>query len=263
MDPNKIYCGDCMELFKGLDDNSVNLVVTSPPYNVGIRYDTYVDRVPWNEYYDWCRGWMKEVYRVMKPDGRFCLDHYLSLGAGGVKKKYTGSLDNRHSPAMDLNCIATDIGFKHHGVAEWMDVTLTKRTAWGSWLSASAPYVNSPFEVILVMYKDHWKRDNKGISTITKGEFMEACSGVWKLPTEHRRGGGRKNKPGCPAPFPVALPRRCINLLTYEGDLVLDPFMGNGSTAVAAKETKRSYIGFEISPSYCKYAEERLNYVQV
>jgi site-specific DNA-methyltransferase (adenine-specific) len=246
---NKIYCMDCMDLFKQIPDNTINLVVTSPPYNVNVKYDLYNDLRPWDEYYDWCRKWLKEIHRVLAPDGRFCLDQYLSLGWVG----------HRHSPAMDLNWIATrEIGFQHHGVAEWMDTTLTKRTAWGSWISPSAPYVNSPFEVITIFYKDHWKLDRKGEATITKEEFMEACSGVWKLPTEHTR-GGKNGKRGCPAPFPVSLPRRCINLLTYKGDIVMDPFMGNGSTAVAAKQTGRQYLGSENSPDYVAYSDERLS----
>jgi site-specific DNA-methyltransferase (adenine-specific) len=131
-----------------------------------------------------------------------------------------------------------------------MDITLTKRTAWGSWLSASAPYINSPFEGVLILYKDRWKRDTKGVSTISKDEFIEACHGIWKIQPERNR------EP--PAAFPVALPRRCINLLTYEGDIILDPFNGSGSSSVAAKETGRRYIGFELSPNYCEYANKRL-----
>jgi DNA modification methylase len=87
----------------------------------------------WDAYYTWCKEWLSEIYRVLKPDGRFCLNHYLSLGQS----------DNRHAPLMDLNYICTrEIGFKHHGLACWDDITLTKRTAWGSWISASAPYIN-------------------------------------------------------------------------------------------------------------------------
>ena len=238
---DKIYCGDCLDLFPEVDDNSVDLVVTSPPYNLGVGYDVYVDEIPWPDYYRWSKKWMKEVYRVLKPDGRFCLNHYFSCGWVG----------HRSAPLQNLGCIAEDAGFKHHGVAVWDDKTLTKYTAWGSWLSASSCYINSPYEGILILYKDVWKKDHKGISTITKEEFIESCLGIWKLPTERCRDG-------CPAPFPVALPRRCINLFTYKGELVLDPFMGGGSTAMAAIETGRHFIGFEVSKKYCKIAEERI-----
>ena len=111
--------------------------------------------------------------------------------------------------------------------------------------------MNSPYECILILFKERWKRDTKGMSTITKEEFVETSYGTWNIPTERKR--------DIPSPFRVALPRRCINFLTYKGDLVLDPFMGSGSTAVAAKQTGRNYLGFEISSSYVAYADARLS----
>jgi site-specific DNA-methyltransferase (adenine-specific) len=243
LDIDQIYCGDSLELIKKIDSNSVDLAVTSPKYNLGIKYDSCDDFVPWDEYYDWCRSWMKEVYRVLKPDGRFCLNHYISCGMA----------KHRSAPLMNLNAICEfEIGFKHHGFVLWDDRTISKRTAWGSWMSASAVYVNSPHEGITILYKDHWKKDTKGESTITKEEFMEATTGIWKLSPEKHRGG-------CPAPFPVSLPKRCINLLTYKGDLVLDLFNGGGTTCIAAKQTGRHYIGMDMSRSYCDDAIEWLN----
>ena len=149
-----------------------------------------------------------------------CLNHYLSCGTAEI----------RFAPLMSLNSIAESLGFKHHGIAIWDDRTITKRTAWGSWMSASAPYLNSPYEGILVLYKDRWKKDVGGESTILSTEFMESCSGIWKIQPE--------TKYQTIANFPVALPRRCINLFTYKGQSVLDPFMGAGSTAVAAKQNR-------------------------
>jgi len=223
-----------------MEDGSVDLVFTSPPYNIGISYDVYNDNQPWDEYYEWCKEWLKELFRVLKDDGRCCIVHYLSLGKA----------NNRHSPLMEINHIALDLGYKHHGLAIWWDITLTKLTAWGSWLSASAPYINSPFEGILIMYKDKWKKKSKGKTSISKEEFMEACSGIWKIPPERKR----KH----PAPFPVALAERAIKLLSYEGDIVFDPFCGSGTTLVAAKKLNRSYIGMDISEKYCDMARKRL-----
>lgn len=241
MEINKIYQGDCLELMKQIDDESVDLVITSPPYNIGIDYDSWNDDVDWEKYYSWCKEWMKEIYRVLKIDGRFCLNHYLCLGTAKA----------RHSPLMELNQIAVkEIGFKHHAVCVWTDRTLTKRTAWGSWKSASAPYINTPYEGILILYKQDWKKHRKGVSTISKDKFMELCSGVWNMQPE-RKGLTKAN-------FPIELPSNCINLLSYEEDVVLDPFMGSGTTAVACKQLNRNFIGFEISESYCKIAEKRL-----
>ena len=238
---NAVYCGDCLELLPQLDDNSIDLVVTSPPYNIGVKYDSCNDEQPWSEYYKWCRKWIREIFRILKPDGRFCLNHYLSCG-------WTG---HRSNPAMNLNAIAMEEGLQEHGVAVWDDRTLTKFSAWGSWMSAAAPYVNSPHECIILFYKDHWKKDRVGESTITGKEFMEACSGVWKIQPEQDR--------ITPAPFPLALPLRCINLLSFKGDLVLDPFCGGGTTCLAAKVAGRDYIGFELSPHYSDIARQRLN----
>jgi site-specific DNA-methyltransferase (adenine-specific) len=232
---------DCVKGLKKLPDNSIDLCVTSPPYNCGIEYDSYDDNQEWDKYYTWCREWLTEVYRVLKPDGRFCLNHYLSLGQS----------DNRHAPLMDLNYICThDIGYKHHGLACWYDITLTKRTAWGSWISASCPYINSPLEGILILYKERWHKDNKGVSDIGGKEFMQSCSGIWKLQPE-MNGLTKAN-------FPVSLPMRCIKLLSYKGDVVLDPFSGSATTAYAAKVTGRKYVGFELSENYWKIGNRRL-----
>jgi site-specific DNA-methyltransferase (adenine-specific) len=232
---------DCLDGMKEIPENMIDLVVTSPPYNLGIQYDSYDDNKTLKEYFNWCNDWLKECYRILKPDGRICLNHYFSCGTSEI----------RFAPLMRLNCIAEDIGFRHHGVATWDDRTLTKRTAWGSWISASAPYVNSPFEGILIMYKERWKKDAIGESTILPEDFMEACSGIWKIQPEHTY--------QTIANFPVSLSARCINLLSYKGDIILDPFIGAGTTAVAAKQTGRKYIGFEISQNYCKIAESRLS----
>jgi site-specific DNA-methyltransferase (adenine-specific) len=228
-----------------LPDESIDLVVTSPPYNIGIKYNIWNDNMPWEEYYEWLEKWMKEVYRILKNDGRFCLMHYLSLGTS----------EDRHGVLMDLNYIATrKINFKHHGLAIWYETSISNPTAWGSWLSASAPYINSPFEGILILYKDKWKKYKEGISTISKEEFIEGCNGIWKIPADRER--------LTPASFPVEIPERCIKLLSYENDLILDPFVGSGSTMIAARNLRRNAIGIEIDYEYCKTAWKRLGMQQ-
>ena len=239
---DEIYCGDAMVLLGQIDDNSIDLVITSPKYNLGVPYDSCQDKEPWEDYYDWCRLWLKEIYRVLKPDGRFCLNHYLSCGTA----------KSRSAPLMNLNAICEfEIGFKHHGFAELSDTSTCKRCAWGSFLSASCPYISSPREGVDILYKERWKKDRKGESTITKPEFFEGTLGLWKMPPEKSRGG-------CPAPFPQELPKRCINLLSYVGDTVLDPFNGSGASTFAAKQGGRHFIGIDISEAYCKDAREWL-----
>lgn len=224
-----------------MPDDYVDLTVTSPPYNVGIEYDIYSDNRPYTDYFAWTEYWLRELYRVTKPDGRVCINHCLSVSMNG----------KRCSPVANIISIAEKIGFKYHGLAIWTDQTLTKLTAWGSWLSASAPCVNTPFEGVIILYKEHWRKNKSGATNIPKSEFIAGCSGVWNLKPETRKLH--------PAAFPEELPSRCIQLFSYEGDLVYDPFMGVGTTAVACKRLNRNFIGSEVSKNYCAIAEKRLN----
>jgi len=236
---NKIYQGDCLKVMKQIPDKSVDLIVTSPPYNLGIDYGCYKDKIEINEYYNWCKCWLEELYRILKDNCRFALIHYLSCGKS----------ENRFAPLMSLNCIAEKIGFKHHGLAIWYDITLTKLTAWGSWLSSSAPYINSPFEGIDILYKGNWKRDGE-TNELNKEEFMMACSGIWKIAPEKNRNH--------PAPFPKDLAKLIIKLLSKKNDLVLDLFIGSGTTAIACMQTNRNFIGIELEPKYVDIANKRI-----
>jgi len=238
-----LYNARCEDVLSEL--RGVNLIVTSPPYNLGIEYDSYEDVMGWTDYYAWCANWLTQLYGTLSLDGRMCLNHYLSFG----------NSEERQAPLMEINSICTDVGFKHHGLAIWYDITLTKRTAWGSWLSASAPYINSPFEGILIFYKERWKRLYRGTTQITEKEFMEGCGGVWKIQPERNSAH--------PAPYPVKLAERCILLLSFEGDIVLDPFVGSGTTLLAAKKWGRKAIGIEISKKYCDIAIDKLRQVEM
>jgi site-specific DNA-methyltransferase (adenine-specific) len=238
---NNLYCIDAIEGMKLLPENSIDFCITSPPYNIDIEYDIYDDKLQWPDYYAWCFDWITELYRVLKPDGRFLLNHYFSMGQSGW----------RETPLMVLNQLALDVGFSHHAVIFWDDVTRSRLTAWGSWMSASSPYISSPFEGLLCLYKEQWKKNRKGVSTIEKEEFMTGVSGVWRI--------GQDRKPEHPTSFPKKLVERAINLFTYEEDVVLDPFIGAGTTSLVAKELNRNYIGFDISENYIKIAKEKLN----
>ena len=234
-----IYCADCRDILPQISDKSIDFVLTSPPYNLGINYGICKDNLDWDNYFQWCKDWLVGIFSVLKLDGRFCLNHYLSFG----------NSKERQSPLMRLNELALKIGYKHHSIAIWEDRTVIKRTAWGSWKSASAPYINSPYEGILILFKELWHKQRIGISDISSKDFQMGVSGVWKLPTA---------KSNFPSAFSEALANLCIQLFSYQGDLILDPFLGSGTTAVACKELNRHFIGIEISPEYCKIAERRL-----
>jgi site-specific DNA-methyltransferase (adenine-specific) len=250
MDMNVIYNCDLLEGFAKLPDESVDLCVTSPPYNCGIEYDSWNDSKPWNEYLEWTREWMLQMKRVLKPDGRFAINHLVEMGLPANGKKN----GLRVSPQIELYKILQDIGLTIVAQPMWADLTRSTLTAWGSWMSASAPYIYNPFEVVLVGYKDQWKKErdkkNKGENTISKEDFMKGVGGVWNIQPE-TRGLTMAN-------FPVALPKLCVELLTFKNDIVLDPFMGSGTTAIACLETERNYIGFEISENYYNTAQDRI-----
>lgn len=251
MQTNIIYNCDVLDGLSKLPDNSIDLCMTSPPYNCGIDYDSWEDNKPWNEYLDWCRQWLTQMRRVLKPDGRFAINHLVEMGIP-YKGKKNGI---RVSPQIELYKILVDLDLTIAAQPMWADLTRSTLTCWGSWKSASAPYIYNPFEVILVGYKDIWKKirakDNKGEDTISKEDFMKGVGGIWSIRPE-TQGLTKAN-------FPVDLPKMCIELLTFKNEIVLDPFMGSGTTAIACMETTRQYIGFEISANYHNIAQNRIN----
>jgi len=225
-----------------VEENSVDFIVTSPPYNVDIKYGSYADDVSYEVYLEFTREWLVKCLKLAKDDGRFCLNIPLDKNKGG-----------QQSVCADITTIAKQVGWKYHSTIIWNEQNISRRTAWGSWLSASAPYVIAPVEVIVVLYKKQWKkRGGSKQSDITREEFMEWTNGVWNF------SGESKKRVGHPAPFPVELPRRCIKLFTFVGDTVLDPFLGSGSTLIACAETNRKGIGVEIDGNYCEIARQRL-----
>jgi len=223
-------------------ERTIDLIVTSPPYNVGIKYNSHDDRMFYKDYLSFTKEWLTKCYRLMKDDGRFCLNIPLDKNKGG-----------QQSVCADITTIAKQVGWKYHSTIIWNEQNISRRTAWGSWLSASAPYVIAPVEVIVILYKDHWKKiSGSRKSDINKEEFMKWTNGVWNF------SGESKKRVGHPTPFPVELPRRCIKLFSFVGDIVLDPFLGSGSTLIACILTNRKGIGIEIDNNYCELAKRRL-----
>lgn len=236
-----IYNANFLKL-KVIQADSIDLIVTSPPYGVGIMYNSHDDTMDYQDYLSFTRNWLIKCYELLRSDGRFCLNIPLDKNKGG-----------QQSVCADITTIAKQVGFKYHSTIIWNEQNISRRTAWGSWLSAAAPYVIAPVEVIVILYKESWKKvSGSGKSDITKKEFMEWTNGVWNFM------GESKKRVGHPAPFPVELPRRCIKLFSFVGDIILDPFLGSGSTLLACLQTGRKGIGIEIDKKYCALAEKRL-----
>ncbi len=225
-----------------IENNSVDLTITSPPYNVDIHYNSHKDDLQYEDYLKFSKEWTKKVYKLTKPTGRFCLNIPLDKNKSGQQSVYA-----------DLLKIAKSVGWKYHSTVIWNEQNISRRTAWGSWMSASAPYVIAPVEVIVILYKKNWKKNYKGESDILRREFIDWTNGVWTFSGQNKKGAG-----GHPAAFPVELPKRCIKLFSYVGDLVLDPFLGSGSTLMACKTLKRKGVGIDIDLPYCKIAKKRI-----
>lgn len=215
-------------------------MVTSPPYNVGKDYDSDLTL---GEYLSFLREVWTEVYRVLVPGGRACIN-IANLG---------------RKPYIPLHVYIIqdmiELGFLMRGEIIWhKGSSASSSTAWGSWLSATNPTLRDVHEYIMVFSKSSNKRvkSENGISTITKDEFLESSKSVWEFPPVSAK------RVGHPAPFPVELPRRLIQFYTFSGDVVLDPFMGSGQVALAALETGRRYVGYENNPDYVKLANQRI-----
>ena len=236
---NKIFCKSS-ESMDELPDNSVHLMVTSPPYNVGKDYD---DNLSLNEYRELLKKVFKETYRVLVPGGRACIN-IANLGRKPYIPLHSFIIEDMH-----------EIGFLMRGEIIWdKDSSASPSTAWGTWLKANNPVLRDVHEYILVFSKETFTRKNpiKRKSTITKEEFLELTKSVWHFSAE------RASKVGHPAPFSVELPYRLIQLYTFEGDVVLDPFVGAGTTCIAALQTKRKYVAYDIDRKYCDLAERRI-----
>ena len=222
-----------------LPDNSVHLMITSPPYNVSKEYD---EDLTLGEYRELLRRVLRETYRVLVEGGRACVN-VANVG----RKPY---IPFHAFIAQDM----IELGYSMRGEIIWNKAgSAGPSTAWGSWKSASNPTLRDVHEYILIFSKDTFSRKREGKkSTIERDEFLEFTKSIWTFPSESAR------RVGHPAPFPLELPRRLIQLYSFAGDIVLDPFVGSGSTCIAALNTKRHFIGYEKNRSYAKLAERRI-----
>ena len=244
----QIIGGDSLDLRDMLPHGSVDLVVTSPPYNLGKDYHSARDNFDYGEYIRWTREWGTSLKFVLREGARVCLNLPIDINTSfkDGKKKRSAKL-----PILaDMTGIfVEELGFIYNTTILWLERNVSKRTAWGSWLSASDPWVNTAAEAILVLSHKTRKREGKH-SDLERDEFMDWTLGIWDFPGENRT---KKH----PAPFPEELPRRLIKLYSFPTDTVLDPFVGSGTTAVVAKRLKRNVIGVDINSEYCKMARQR------
>lgn len=235
-----IYCGDCQRI-DGLP--LADLVITSPPYNLDINYGEYSDLSTWSGYLAWTYAWAVRVCEFTSKKARLCVNIPLDTNKGDAHRAFYAEVVK----------IIQETGWIYRNTIVWNESNISKRTAWGSWMSPSAPSVIAPVEMIAVFYKDRWNRGDKSgklTADITREEFMEYVLGMWTFSGEHSKLH--------PAAFPLELPKRLIKLFSYKEDMVLDPFCGSGTTLLAAKQLERHSIGVELDKRYCEIAAKRV-----
>lgn len=239
---NRVYNCDARKL-DFIPDNSVHLMITSPPYNVGKDYDEDLSQ---EEYLELLQNVMREVYRILLPGGRACIN------VANVGRKPYIPLNNL------INQFMLELGFLMRGEIIWdKGASAGGSCAWGSWQSASNPVLRDVHEYIMIYSKQSFARlDNNGkqkLNTITRDEFLEYTKSIWTFNAESAK---RVNHP---APFPVELPYRLIQMYSFKDDIVLDPFCGSGTTCIAALKSNRNFIGVDYDLSYIQRAEERIS----
>jgi site-specific DNA-methyltransferase (adenine-specific) len=260
---NKVLNGDTIDVMSEMPEGWVDLVVTSPPYNVGIQYDTHNDEIVMDEYWEWSEKWLTEAYRLLKDDGRIAINipYEVNVQARGGRVFF----------ASEIYQVMKKVGFKFYGIVDLEEDSphRSKTTAWGSWMSPSAPYIYNPKECVILAYKKvhikkvkgepQWKgepylteegKNKVAYSEQDKKEFMELVFGQWKYFADTRS--------LTKATFSMDIPEKAIKILSYRNDVVLDPFNGSGTSCVAAVVHDRRWVGIELSENYCEIAKQRI-----
>jgi site-specific DNA-methyltransferase (adenine-specific) len=268
IETGKIINGDCVEVMKSLPDGCIDLLVTSPPYNVNVSYDVYDDGRSMDDYWEFTRQWLSESLRILKDDGRVAINVPIELN---VQERGGRILFNA-----EFWMMMKEVGFKFFGMVDLTEDSphRVRQTAWGSWMSASCPYIYNPKECIILAYKKTNKKLTKGESqwkgvpteveqpdgTIKnkimyqdedKKDFMNLVFGRWEYFAD--------TKSLTKATFSMDIPVKAIKILSYKNDIVFDPFMGSGTSAVAAEILDRRWLGIELSPNYTDIARKRVN----
>lgn len=265
----KVIQGSCIDVMETMPTSCVDLIVTSPPYNVGIEYDTHEDRMSMDEYWKFTEDWLTQAFKVMKDDGRIA-----------VNIPYEVNVQERGGRVLFMSefwSIMKKVGFKFYGLVDLDENSphRSKTTAWGSWMSPSSPYIYNPKECVILAYKQDRIKKHKGVpewvgevmdveqedgttkkKTVyqdeDKKEFMSLVYGQWEYFAD--------TKQMTKATFSMDIPMKAIKILTYRGDVVLDPFTGSGTSLCAAEISKRQWIGIELSENYSKVARERVQH---
>ena len=265
----KVINGDCIKVMADMPEASVDLIVTSPPYGVGIAYDTFNDDLEFEQYKVFSASWLREAYRVLKDDGRIALNVPYE-----INRQDKGG---RILMVSELWQIMKNIGYKFYGIVDLEEDSphRSKTTAWGSWMSPSAPYIYNPKECVLLAYKKTHIKKIKGepewVGEIVdieqedgtikkktvyqeehKKEFMDLVYGQWDYFAD--------TKQMTKATFSMDIPMKAIKILTYRNDVVLDPFTGSGTSLCAAEISGRRWIGIELSENYSKVAKDRVQH---
>ena len=267
IETGKIINGDCREEMGKLPEGSVDLIVTSPPYNCNINYDTHQDDMTMEDYWVFTEEWLTQSLRVLKDDGRIA-----------VNIPYETNTQERGGRVLfmaEFWGVMKKVGFKFYGVVDLEESSphRSKTTAWGSWMSPSAPYIYNPKECVVLAYKKNHIKKIKGepewvgvIDNVeqedgtfkkkvlypeeSKREFMDLVFGQWNYFAD--------TKQMTKATFSMDIPTKAIKILTYKNDVVLDPFTGSGTSLVAAETLGRRWLGIELSQNYVEVAKKRV-----
>jgi site-specific DNA-methyltransferase (adenine-specific) len=233
----RLYLGDALEVIRYLDEQP-DVWITSPPYQLDMEYEGERDLY---EYLVWCQAWIEALFDEAKEGARLCLNVPLDTSKHGQQPAYADFVE-----------MARQVGWEYRTTIVWNEQNVSRRTAWGSFASPSAPYVTAPVEMIPVFCKGPWRRGKAGTPTISRAEFIEHTNGVWTF------GGENPKRVGHPAPFPEELPRRLIQLFSFREDLIGDPFLGSGTTCAVAEKLGRRSIGIDNHAPYLEVAAERV-----